>query len=49
LTREQTAAVNQIQTFISQAEEARKDDLIRANNLAERADVLAQDLMNRVR
>lgn len=49
LSKEQAAAVNQIQTFIGQAEEARKVDLIRASNLAERADVLAQDLIRRVR
>jgi hypothetical protein len=41
--------VIQIQTFIDQAEEARKTDLLRANNLAERAEVLANDLASRVR
>lgn len=46
LAREQ---VIQIQTFIDQAEGARKTDLLRANNLAERAEVLANDLANRVR
>jgi outer membrane biosynthesis protein TonB len=49
LSREQVAAANQIRTFLRQAEEARKSDLVRANNLAERADVLAQDLMRRIR
>jgi hypothetical protein len=41
--------VNQIRTFIKQAEEARDTDLLRANNLAERAEVLAQELAKRVR
>lgn len=49
LTEDQKAAVNQVRTFIQQAEDARKDDLVRAGNLAERADVLAQDLTNRIR
>jgi hypothetical protein len=49
LAREQTDIVNQIRTFIEQAEEARRTDLLRANNLAERAEVLANDLANRVR
>lgn len=44
LNPQQRATVNQIQTFIRQAEQARPTDLIRANNLAERADVLARDL-----
>jgi hypothetical protein len=49
LAREQTEIVDQIQTFIGQAEEARKTDLLRANNLAERAELLANDLASRVR
>jgi hypothetical protein len=49
LAREQTDMVNQILTFIRQAEEARRTDLLRANNLAERAEVLANDLANQVR
>jgi len=49
LAREQADIVNQIRTFIEQAEEARRTDLLRANNLAERAEVLANDLANRVR
>lgn len=49
LTQEQKAAVNQIRVFIEQAEEARKTDLIRASNLAERADVLARDLVAGIR
>jgi hypothetical protein len=49
LAREQADIMNQIRTFIGQAEEARRTDLLRANNLAERAEVLANDLANRVR
>ena len=49
LTADQTAAVSQIRTFLQQSEEARKTDLLRANNLAERAEVLAQDLTARLR
>jgi outer membrane biosynthesis protein TonB len=45
INQQQAAAVQQIQTFIQQAEEERKSDLIRANNLAERADVLSRDLV----
>ena len=48
LNRTQTAAVQRIQTFISQALEARKTDLLRAKGLAERADVLAEDLLRSV-
>ena len=39
----------QIRTFLNQAEEARGTDLLRANNLAERAEVLAEDLAKRLR
>ena len=45
----QAEMVNQIRTFIKQAAEARDTDLLRANNLAERAEVLAQELAKRVR
>ncbi len=48
-SRSQFAAARQIQTFIDQAEEARKTDLLRANNLAERAEVLAEDLARQMR
>ena len=49
LSRSQTASASQIRTFIDQAEEARKADLLRANNLAERAEVLALDLAQQMR
>jgi hypothetical protein len=45
LTTEQASLSAQIRTFVRQAEEARKNDLVRASNLAERADVLASDLL----
>lgn len=48
LNRGQRELAGQIRTFIGQAEEARPTDLLRANNLAERAEVLAQDLARRV-
>lgn len=41
----QTAALlSQVKTFLQQAEEARKIDLVRAENLAERAEVLSRGL-----
>jgi hypothetical protein len=49
LSREQQDMAGQIRTFLRQAEEARGTDLLRANNLAERAEVLAQDLAKRLR
>jgi hypothetical protein len=49
LNPQQTALVEHIRTFIAQAEEARSTDLLRASNLAERADVLARDLAVSVR
>jgi hypothetical protein len=48
-SRSQRASASQIQTFIDQAEQARKTDLLRANNLAERAEVLALDLAQQLR
>jgi hypothetical protein len=49
LSRSQVASAGQIRTFIAQAEEARKTDLLRANNMAERAEVLALDLAQQMR
>ncbi len=49
LSRDLTELALQIRTFITQAEEAKNTDLLRANNLAERAEVLAQDLSRRLR
>ena len=39
-----SATARQVRTFIAQCEEARKTDLLRAASLAERADLLAQQL-----
>jgi len=45
LSRDQGTYLARIRAFIDQANEARKVDLFRARNLAERASVLAQDLL----
>jgi hypothetical protein len=44
LTRDQQGLVAQIQGFIQEAQTTRKSNLAAAKSLAERADVLAQDL-----
>lgn len=49
LNDEQNAVVERIHTFIRQAEESRGNDLVRAKNLAERAEVLAADLLSSLR
>ena len=49
LNSEQEDLAAQIRTFIRQAEEARTTDLLRANNLAERAEVFAAELAKRLR
>jgi hypothetical protein len=49
LSSSQAALAGQIRTFVAQAEDARKMDLLRANNLAERAEVLATDLAQQMR
>lgn len=49
LTKEQEATVVQIQNFMAQAQEKRKDDLAAANSLAERAEVLSHDLVASLR
>ncbi len=48
LTGEQSTYLARVRTFIDQATEARKGDLFRARNLAERASVLAEDLLKSV-
>jgi hypothetical protein len=45
LTKEQQTTVAQVQNFIQQAQETRKSDLSSAKSLAERAEVLAKDLV----
>lgn len=49
LTKEQETMVGQIQSFIQQAQAARKSNLAAARSLAERADVLARDLAGSLR
>jgi len=44
LSGEQQTYLDRIRTFLQQASEARKSDLFRARNLAERASLLADDL-----
>ncbi len=45
LNGEQVAAVKRIQAFLKQAEDTREQDLNLARNLAQRAQVLAEDLV----
>jgi hypothetical protein len=49
LSGELEEMATQVRTFIRQAEEARTSDLLRANNLAERAVVIAAELAKRLR
>jgi len=49
LTKDQEATVAEIQNFIQQAQEKRKDDLAAAKSLAERAEVLSHDLVASLR
>lgn len=48
LTGEQKTYLDRIRAFIDQATEARKTDLFRAKSLAERASVLAEDLLRSI-
>jgi hypothetical protein len=48
LTSDQDNLVVRIRTFVTQAEQAREQDLVTAVNLARRADLLAQDLAGRL-
>ena len=49
LTNDQKSSVAQIRGFIDQSREMRGTDVLRARSLAERADVLAQDLLSRLK
>jgi len=49
LSAAQQAAVAQIRGFMAQAEQLRKTDLTGARSLAERAQLLARDLLNSLR
>jgi hypothetical protein len=48
LTTDQAEILNRIQVFQKQAEEKREQDLVIAQSLARRADLLAKDLQDRV-
>lgn len=49
LTEEQREAMSRIRVFLTQAEQAREQDLQNAVSLAERADLLSRDLLDRLR
>jgi len=49
LNRDQAVYLERITSFIQQANDARRSDLVRAANLAERAAVLADDLLRSLR
>lgn len=49
LTDDQKEIVGRIRSFLAQAEQAREPDVISAVNLAERADLLSRDLLERLR
>jgi hypothetical protein len=49
LNQEQTGVLLRIQAFVQQTQEARKVDLVTAQSLAQRADLLAQDLVQSMR
>jgi len=48
LTAEQKDIAERVQTYLTQAEQARDQDLVTAVNLARRADLLAKDLVDRL-
>jgi hypothetical protein len=49
LTEAQQRMAAQVETFVAQAEESRKTDLVSSRSLAERADLLARDLAESLR
>jgi hypothetical protein len=46
LTARQKSSVAQIRGFMEQAQQMRSTDVVRARSLAERADILSQDLIS---
>ena len=48
LTADQKDLAERVRTYLSQAEQAREQDLVTAVNLARRADLLAKDLLERL-
>lgn len=49
LTKEQTETLDRIRSFVAQAEQTREQDLSGSVSLAERADLLSRDLLDRLR
>lgn len=49
LTKDQTETLSRIRTFLAQAEQTREEDLAGSVSLAERADLLSRDLLERLR
>jgi hypothetical protein len=49
LSDEEKSTLSQIRGFIAQAQDMRRTDVVGARSLAERADVLATDLLSRIR
>jgi hypothetical protein len=48
LTADQSQSAARIRTFLAQAEELRRSDLVAAVNLARRAELLARDLLGQL-
>jgi hypothetical protein len=48
LTADQKDIADRVRTYLTQAEQAREQDLVTAVNLARRADLLATDLLKRL-
>ncbi|MCS7026568.1 MAG: hypothetical protein NZV14_17360 [Bryobacteraceae bacterium] len=49
LNEEHKETLSRIRAFLAQAEQARSQDLLSAVSLAERADLLSRDLLDRLR
>ena len=49
LTSEQKSSLAQIRGFMTQAQQMRATDVVRARSLAEMADILSQDLASNVK
>lgn len=49
LTKDQTETLGRIRSFLAQAEQTREEDLAGSVSLAERADLLSRDLLERLR
>jgi hypothetical protein len=49
VNRQDKETIDRIKSFVAQAEQARNQDLVSAVSLAERADLLSRDLLDRLR